>query len=219
MSTRTIGISDSVHAYLAAHSKEHSALAELRAETAPLEWARMQISPDQGAFMTWLVRLIGARRTLEVGVFTGYSSLATALALPDDGEIVACDVSEEWTRMARRYWEKAGVSKKIRLELRPAVETLDALITSGEKGKFDFAFIDADKENYVAYYERAVELVRVGGVIAIDNTLWSGRVADDLDQTESTVAIRAVNERVLSDPRVSATLATIGDGLLLATKR
>lgn len=219
MSTRTIGISDTVHAYLTAHSGEHPVLAELRSETAPLEWARMQIAPDQGAFMAWLVRLIGARRTLEIGVFTGYSSLAVALALPEDGRIVACDVSEEWTRMARRYWEKAGVSHKIQLELRPAVETLDALLASGQKGSFDFAFIDADKESYVAYYERSLELLRPGGVIAIDNTLWSGRVAEPLDETEATAAIRATNERVLADARVSATLATIGDGLLLATKR
>jgi caffeoyl-CoA O-methyltransferase len=219
MSTRTIGISDAVHAYLSAHSSEHPALAELRAETAPLQWARMQIAPDQGAFMSWLVRLIGARRTLEIGVFTGYSSLAVALALPEDGRIVACDVSEEWTNMARRYWEKAGVSHKITLELRPALQTLDALIAAGQKNTYDFAFIDADKENYVGYFERSLELVRPGGVIAIDNTLWSGRVADPLDNSEATVAIRAVNELVLADSRVSATLATIGDGLLLATKR
>jgi caffeoyl-CoA O-methyltransferase len=219
MSTRTIGVSESVHRYLTEHSGEHSVLAELRAETAPLEWARMQIAPDQGAFMAWLVRLIDARRTLEVGVFTGYSSLAVALALPPEGRIVACDVSEEWTRMARRYWEKAGVSQKIELRLKPALETLDELLRNGEARSFDFAFIDADKENYLAYYERSLELVRAGGVIAIDNTLWSGAVADPLDQRETTVAIRQVNERVLGDARVQATLATVGDGLLLATKR
>ncbi len=219
MSTRTIGISEAVHGYLTAHSGEHPVLAELRAETAPLEWSRMQIAPDQGAFMAWLVRLIGARRTLEIGVFTGYSSLAVALAMPPEGRIVACDVSEEWTSMARRYWDKAGVSHKIDLRLKPALETLEELTLGGEERSFDFVFIDADKENYLAYYESSLELLRPGGVIAIDNTLWSGAVADPLDTRETTVAIRRVNERVLSDARVQATLATIGDGLLLATKR
>lgn len=218
MSTRSLGVSPDLHQYLIAHNPEHPLLAELRKETAGHEWARMQISPEQGAFMAWLVRLMGARRCLEIGVFTGYSSLTVALALPQDGTLLACDVNEEWTAVARRYWERAGVAHKITLELRPALETLDHRLAAGEAGTYDFAFIDADKERYFDYYERCLRLLRVGGVLAVDNTLWGGAVADAADLRETTCAIRALNRRAHRDRRVEATLLPIGDGLLLARK-
>lgn len=218
MSTRTLGISEELQAYVVRHNAEHPLLAELRAETAGHPWARMQISPEQGAFMGWLVRLLGARRVLEVGVFTGYSSLAMALSLPADGKLLACDVSEEWTAVARRYWQRAGVESKVQLELRPALETLDQRLGAGEASSYDFAFVDADKENYEAYYERCLRLLRVGGVLAVDNTLWGGAVADPADQRETTSAIRALNRAVADDRRVEATLLPVGDGLLLARK-
>jgi caffeoyl-CoA O-methyltransferase len=159
------------------------------------------------------------RRYLEVGVFTGYSSLSVALALPEDGRIVACDVSDEWTSIARRYWAEAGVAQKVELKLGPGVETLEKLIAAGEGGQFDFAFFDADKESSVAYYERGLELVRQGGVLAFDNALWDGRVANPSDTASSTKSIRELNARVCSDPRVTASLVPIGDGVLLARKR
>jgi caffeoyl-CoA O-methyltransferase len=162
---------------------------------------------------------MGARRCLEVGVFTGYSSLAVALALPDDGRIVACDVSEEWTSVARRYWAEAGVAHKIDLRLAPALETLEALLVEGEAGCFDFAFLDADKENYLRYYEVVLELVRPGGLIVADNTLWSGRVADPANDEASTVALRRFNDFLHRDERVDLSLVPIGDGLTLARKR
>jgi caffeoyl-CoA O-methyltransferase len=169
--------------------------------------------------MALLVELIGARRAIEIGVFTGYSSLRVALALPADGRVVACDVSEEYTNVARRYWREAGVEHKIELRLGPALTTLDALIAQGERGAFDFAFIDADKANYGSYYERCLELVRPGGLVAVDNTLWSGAVADPNKQDADTRAIRELNAKVADDPRVSSSLVPIGDGLLLARKR
>jgi predicted O-methyltransferase YrrM len=194
-------------------------LLALREETAQLAQRAMQISPEQGQFMALLARLTGARRCLEVGVFTGYSSLATALALPDDGRIVACDVSEEWTSVARRYWQRAGVDHKIDLRLAPASETLDALLAAGNGGTFDFAFIDADKTGYLAYYERALALLRTGGLALIDNTLWSGRVADPEVADADTVALRHFNEVLHRDERVDLSLLPIGDGLTLARKR
>ncbi len=218
MSTRSLGISDSVFDYLLAHASEPPLLTRLREETARLPEARMQISPEQGAFLGWLMLTLGARRTLEVGVFTGYSSLAVALALPSDGHVLALDVSDEWTRVARRYWREAGVSQKVELELGHAIDSLDARLARGEAGTYDFAFVDADKENYPGYYERAIELLRPGGVLAVDNTLWSGKVADPSVTDAGTVAIRAVNERARTDSRVRAALAPIGDGLLLVTK-
>lgn len=218
MSTRSIGISDAVFGYLLNHASESPLLTRLREETASMPEARMQISPEQGAFLGWLVQTIGARRTLEVGVFTGYSSLAVALALPSDGRVLALDVSEEWTQVARRYWQEAGVLHKLELELAPAIATLDAHLTRGEAGTYDFAFVDADKENYLGYYERAVELLRPGGVLAVDNTLWSGKVADPSVTDAGTVAIRAVNERARTDARVRSALVPVGDGLLLVTK-
>ena len=169
--------------------------------------------------MTNLVRMIGARKTLEVGTFTGYSALVVAMGLPDDGKIIACDVSEEWTSIGRRYWQEAGVAHKIDLRLQPAVATLDELIAAGESGSFDLAFIDADKANYDAYYERCMTLVRTGGVLAIDNVLWHGAVVDDARQDEDTVSIRALNLKVHGDPRVDMNLLPIGDGLTLAVKR
>jgi caffeoyl-CoA O-methyltransferase len=179
----------------------------------------MQISPEQGQFMRLLIQLIGAKKTLEVGVFTGYSSLSVALALPADGKIIACDVSEEFTAIARRYWQEARVAEKIDLRLAPALETLDELLATGQAKTFDFAFIDADKENYDAYYERSLQLIRPGGLIAIDNVLWSGRIADPHIQDESTQAIRALNQKLRNDERVTLSLIPIGDGLTLALKR
>jgi predicted O-methyltransferase YrrM len=191
----------------------------LREETQTLAQAQMQIGPDQGQFMHLLIQLIGARKTLEVGVFTGYSSLCVATALPDDGKIVACDVSEEYTSIARRYWKEAGVDQKIDLRLAPALETLDQLLANGEAGTFDFAFIDADKSNYEHYYERSLELLRERGLIAIDNTIWSGRVADESANDEDTVAIRKLNKKLHEDERVTLSMLTVGDGLTLAMKR
>ena len=220
MSARTINMSPELHDYLLSVSvREPALLSELREETAPLEGAGMQISPEQGQFMALLVGLIGARRTLEVGTFTGYSSTRVALALPEDGQLVACDVSEEWTSIARRYWERAGVDHKITLHLGPAVDTLRRLIDEGQGESFDFAFIDADKPNYDAYYECALQLLRPGGLIAIDNVLWGGGVIDDTRQDESTEMIRALNKKLSSDERVDISLVPIGDGLFLARKR
>jgi predicted O-methyltransferase YrrM len=199
--------------------REPELLTRLRAETAKLPMAMMQISPEQGQFMGLLMRLIGAKRTLEVGVFTGYSSISVALALPDDGAIVACDVSEEYTSMARRYWREAGVERKIDLRLAPAVETLDSLLAEGYAGTFDFAFIDADKENYDHYYERALKLIRAGGLIAIDNVLWHGKVLDESIQDADTRAIRALNQKLQSDERIALSLLPLGDGMTMACKR
>ncbi len=220
MPGRLLPFTESLQSYVDAHgAREHPVLAQLRAATTGMPHAQMQIGADQGALMALLVKLLGARRTIEVGVFTGYSSLAVALALPADGKVVACDISEEWTSMARRYWEKAGVAGKIDLRLAPAVKTLDALIAAGEAGRYDFAFIDADKKNYLAYYERCLQLLRAGGLIAVDNTLWSGAVIDAKDTSEDTRAIRAFNDAVHLDERVDAALLTVGDGVTLARKR
>ncbi|HET9580842.1 MAG TPA: class I SAM-dependent methyltransferase [Usitatibacter sp.] len=217
---RSLGLGEPLYAYVAAHAaREHPVLAELREATRGMRHAGMQIGPDQGAFMALLVTLLGARRTLEIGVFTGYSALAVALALPADGRIVACDVSEEWTAMARRHWEKAGVAHKIDLRLAPALQTLDGLLAAGEAQSFDFAFIDADKASYGAYYERCLALVRRGGLVAVDNTLWSGKVADPGVHDADTEAIRALNDAVHRDARVDMALLTVGDGLTLAMKR
>ena len=191
----------------------------LRDETAKLPMGGMQIGADQGQFMALLAKLTGARRCIEVGVFTGYSSLVVALALPADGRIVACDVSEEWTGIARRYWQKAGVAAKIDLRLGPAVETLDAMLAKGEAGSHDFAFIDADKGNYLAYYERCLKLLRQGGLIAVDNTLWSGEVAKPGNQKPDTVSLRAFNDALHRDERVDVAMLTVGDGVTLARKR
>ncbi len=220
MSGRTIELNDRIYDYLLATSlREPAVLRRLREETAALPAANMQIAPEQGQFMALLVALIGARRTLEVGTFTGYSALVVALALPAEGRVIACDVSEPYTAIARRYWAEAGVADKIELRLAPAVETLDGLLAEGAAGAFDFIFIDADKETYDTYYERGLALLRPGGLIAVDNVLWSGAVADDARQDEETRAIRALNAKVLRDPRVAISLVPIGDGLMLARKR
>ncbi len=219
MSTKTFTLSDELYDYLLKVSlREPDLLRRLREETAKDEMARMQISPEQGQFMSLLVRMLGAKRTLEVGVFTGYSSLSVALALPVDGKIIACDISEKWTSIARRYWKEAGVTGKIDLRLAPAIQTLDDLLKDGNAGRFDFAFIDADKENYLQYYERALQLVRTGGLIAIDNVLWSGRVADPKDQEKDTLAIRSFNSHLKNDSRIALSLLPISDGLTLALK-
>ncbi|HEY9284968.1 MAG TPA: class I SAM-dependent methyltransferase [Pyrinomonadaceae bacterium] len=220
MSIKYLALNDQVYEYLQAVSlREHDALRRLRAETAAMTEANMQIAPEQGQLMALLVQLLNAKKTLEVGVFTGYSSLAVALALPEDGRVVACDVSEEWTAVARRYWREAGVADRIDLRLAPALDTLDALLRDGQAGSFDFAFIDADKSNYDAYYERSLELLRAGGLVCIDNVLWSGRVADAGVTDEDTAAIRALNRKLHGDERVALSLIPVADGLTLALKR
>ena len=220
MSVRTLGLDDRLQAYVRSVSvREPPILARLREETARHPEGRMQISADQGQLMAFLVETLGVRRALEVGVFTGYSSTRVARSLPPDCVLVACDVSEAYTAIARRYWEEAGVAGKIDLRLGPALATLDGLLASGACGTFDLAFVDADKESYPAYYERCLELVRVGGVIALDNVLWSGRVADLTDTAPSTAAIRRLNETIARDERVTPTLLPIGDGVTLLRKR
>jgi len=213
-------MSDALYAYLHQVSlREPEVLSRLREETSKLPMAGMQIAPEQGQFMRLLVKALDIRRAIEVGVFTGYSSLSVALAMPDDGRIIACDVSEEWTSIAQRYWKEAGVDHKIELRLAPATETLDVLIENELGNSFDFAFIDADKTGYKDYYERALTLIRPGGLIAVDNTLWNGNVADKNNQTEDTRAIREFNELVHTDERVDISQLPIGDGLTLALKR
>jgi len=220
MSKKTLGLDNQLYDYLLSASlREPEILRQLRQETASHPRAGMQIAPEQGQFMALLIELLGATKTLEIGVFTGYSSLRVALALPPNGKIVACDVSEEYTAIARRYWQTAGVADKIDLRLAPALETLDQLLASGQAETFDFAFIDADKQNYEGYYERSLQLVRRGGLIAIDNVLWSGQVANPQDQDNSTLAIRAFNDKLHHDERVSLSLVPIADGLTLAFKR
>jgi len=213
-------LSEPLYDYLLANSlREPKALARLREETAKEPMAQMQIAPDQGQFMAFLVRLTGARRALEVGTYTGYSALAVALALPAGGHLVALDRSAEWTAIAERHWLKAGVSDKITLMLGEALRSLDELIAEGEAGRFDFAFIDADKENYDAYYERCLMLVRTGGLIAIDNVLWNGAVADPTAHDADTEAIRRLNAKLKDDERIDLSLVPIADGLTLARRR
>jgi predicted O-methyltransferase YrrM len=220
MSTSSIGLSEDVQAYL--HEvgvREHPVLARLRADTARLPQFGMQSSPESGALLGLLVRLTGARRIVEVGTFTGYSSTAMALALPADGRIVCCDVSEEWTNRAREAWAAAGVADRVTLRLGPALETLERLLANGEGGTYDMAFVDADKGNYGAYYERALRLLRPGGLVAIDNVLWSGRAADPSVTDESTVAIRELNALIATDERVDLVMVPIADGITLARVR
>lgn len=220
MSNKTFTMSDALYEYMTDVSlREPDVLARLREETSRLTMYKMQIAPEQGQFMQLLVKALGIRRAIEVGVFTGYSSLCVALAMPDDGRIVACDVNKKWTDIARRYWKDAGVDNKIELRLAPAQETLDTLIGEQLENHFDFAFIDADKAGYKEYYERALVLIRPGGLIAIDNTLWGGSVADTTDQAEDTQTIREFNRHVHEDERVDMCLLPIGDGLTLALKR
>jgi predicted O-methyltransferase YrrM len=219
MSSRTLTLDDELYDYLLRLGvREPKAGRELRERTRQLPMAMMQISPEQGALMSMLVKLMGAKRAIEVGTFTGYSALCVASALPPDGKLIACDVSTEWTSIGREYWTEAGVDEKIDLRIAPAVQTLDALIAAGEGGRFDFAFIDADKANYDTYYERILVLLRPGGLVGIDNVLWSGRVVDDSAKDADTVAIRSLNEKLARDSRVDVVLLPIGDGLTLARK-
>ncbi len=220
MSRSNLRIDDALEVYLEAlQPDEPAVLARLREETSRLEAAAMQIGRDQGRFMTVLLGCLGAQRTIEVGVFTGYSTLITALALPNTGRIVACDINREWTDIALRYWREAGVADKIDLRIGPATDTLDAMLAAGKVETYDFAFIDADKPGYDGYYERCLALLRPGGVIAIDNALWGGSVANSAKNSEDTLAIRALNEKISRDPRVEAYLVPVGDGVHLAWKR
>lgn len=220
MTKATTGLDPALYDYILDTTlREPEILAKLRKETDDHPRAMMQVSPDQGQLMGLLVQLIGAKRIIEVGTFTGYSSLAMAMALPDDGELICCDVSEEYTAIARRYWADAGVDGRVSLRLAPAVETLDALIAEGRGSQFDMAFIDADKENYGNYFERCLSLLRPGGLIAVDNVLWSGRVLDSADTSADTQAIRAFNAGLKNDERVSISMLSVADGLTLAVKR
>ncbi len=220
MSNRSINLTDELYDYMLSVSlREHDVLRKLREETAKHEMHNMQISPEQGQFMAMLAKLIGAKYTLEIGVFTGYSALSVALALPDDGKIIACDISAEYTSIARRYWKEAGVSHKIELHLAPAIKPLSKLIKEAHFDKFDFAFIDADKQNYDDYYEHCLQLIRPGGLIAIDNVLWDGKVLDDSIQDDNTNAIRALNKKLHADSRVDISLVPIADGLTLLRKK
>jgi predicted O-methyltransferase YrrM len=220
MTKRHIQLSDKLDAYILDVSlREAPVLRKLRQETARLPAAGMQIAPDQGQFMALLARLTGARRCLEIGTFTGYSALAVALALPPDGRIIACDVNPETTAIAQRAWAAAGVADKIELRLGPALATLDALLGDGQEGTFDFVFIDADKENYDGYYERALRLLRPGGLIVLDNVLWGGWVADLRHRDPDTAALRALNRKLHTDERVDLSLLPLADGITLARKR
>lgn len=220
MSRQSISLTDELYRYLLhASLRENDIQRRLREETAKLPAASMQIAPEQGQLMSLLARLINARRAIEIGVFTGYSSLSLALAMPDDGRLIACDINPEWTQTARRYWQEAGVEQKIELRLAPALQTLDTLLADGQQGSFDLVFIDADKRNYRQYYERALELLRPGGLALLDNTLWSGKVADPSVQDEATIAIRELNTYLKNDDRIWLSLLPVGDGLSLAIKK
>ncbi|MGH8145885.1 MAG: class I SAM-dependent methyltransferase [Rhodanobacteraceae bacterium] len=219
MSSRTLNLGDALYQYILEHSlREHPEQTALREATRKHPRAGMQISPEQGQFMQLLVKLIGAKRTIEIGTFTGYSALTVALALPHDGKILACDISDEYTSIGKPYWQRAGVADKIELVIAPAIETLDTRLASGDAGQYDFAFIDADKAGYGAYYERCLKLVRAGGLIAFDNTLWGGDVAKPAHD-DDTRALQALNDKLHHDDRIDVSLLPIGDGLTLARKR
>ncbi len=220
MSARTVQLDDRLYAYFQKVSlREPEILRRLRDETVPLPRSSMLLSPEQGQFLSLLVELLGVRRAIEIGTFTGYSGFCIARALQPGGRLICCDVSEEWTRIARRYWEEGKLSDRIDLRLGPALDTLDRILEDGGAGTFDFAFIDADKENYEGYYERVLTLLRPGGLVAVDNVLWGGSVADPDKDDANTRALRAFNEKVHGDERVSLSLVPIGDGLTLARKR
>ncbi len=220
MTRKSITLTDELYDYLLAVSlRETDLLRALRADTAEHKMARMQIAPEQGQFLALLVQLMQARSLIEIGTFTGYSALWMALAMPRDGRLITCDISEEYTRTARQYWQRAGVSERIDVRIAPALETLDSLLNDGESGRFDLAFIDADKREYHDYYERVLRLLRYGGMVVVDNTLWEGRVADPTVMDEDTRAIRAFNEFLHTDERVSLSLLPVADGITLAVKR
>jgi caffeoyl-CoA O-methyltransferase len=220
MSRKSLGLPDDLHEYLLSISlRESDVQTRLREETADHPKSEMQIAPEQGQFLQFLVQLIGARRTVEIGVFTGYSALAVAEVLPPNGELVACDISEEYTQVARRYWAEAGVEDKIDLRIAPATETLEALLDDGQDGAFDFAFIDADKEAYDTYYEQSLSLLRPGGVIVLDNMFRGGAVANPAPDDESTQAIRRLNDKIHDDERVTLSVLPLADGVTLAMKR
>jgi predicted O-methyltransferase YrrM len=211
---------EDVERYVAVEITRESPLQQrLRAQTHALPMGMMQVSADQGALLALLARIVGARRAVEIGTFTGYSALAVAQALPADGKLVCCDISEEWTRIGKRYWEEAGVASRIDLRLGPALETLDALLRDHGAGSFDFAFIDADKSNYDRYYEACLQLVRAGGLILLDNMLWGGKVVQPEAHDADTDALRALNVKIRDDTRVDACLLTVGDGVMVARKR
>ena len=219
MSNRTLSLDDRLYEYmLDVAVNESELLQQLRIETCDIEFSAMQISPEQGQFMTLLMRLIGARHAIELGTYTGYSSICIANGLLDDGELICCDISDDWTKVARKYWARAGLDKIITLHIQPAAQTLQALLDEGRASTFDFVFIDADKQNYISYYELALKLLRTGGLLAIDNTLWSGAVADPDNQEPGTRAIRGMNELLKDDDRVYKCMLPMGDGLSLAMK-
>lgn len=220
MSSTTLGLEDTLLAYLRNHSlREPEVLKQLREETLKLPLGVMQVSPEQGQFMALLVRITGATRIVEIGTFTGYSSLVMALALPDSGKLITCDISEDYTNTARQYWQKAGVADRIELKLAPALETLDALLTSGQTGTFDMAFIDADKTEYIGYYERCLQLLNSGGLILVDNVLWGGRVARSEVEDSDTNTLRQFNDLLHQDERIGLSMLPVGDGLTIARKR
>lgn len=219
MSNRTLSLTEDVYNYLLSHTAEETAVQKrLREYTAELEWSQMQISPEQGQFMAFLIRLLAVRKAIEVGVFTGYSSLTVAQALPADGQLVACDINKEWTDIARQYWREAGVEQKIELHLADAKRTLNVLVNSGYRDQFDFAFIDADKGNYDSYYEACLKLVRPGGLIMVDNTLWGGDVANIRIDDHDTQAIRDLNSKIKNDRRVDLCMLPIADGISLVRR-
>lgn len=219
MSNRTLSIDDRTYDYLCNVAvNEPELLTRLREETAQLDYSVMQISPEQGQFMSLLIRLMGAKRAIEIGTFTGYSSICIASAMPQDGQLICCDTSPQWTAMAEKYWALAGLEDKITLYTQPAEKTLEMLLDEGAEKSFDFIFVDADKQNYIKYYEMALQLLRKGGMMAVDNTLWSGAVADPENNEPGTRAIRRFNDMVKNDERVTKSLVTIGDGLTLILK-
>ncbi len=220
MGKKTLQLDDSLYKYLLSVSlRENSVLTELRNETNKMEMRIMQISADQGQFMAMLVKLMGVKKIIEIGTFTGYSALAMALALPEDGELIACDISEQWTSIAKKYWQQAGVEYKIKLKLAPAEETMKSLLKNNAEASFDLAFIDADKQNQEVYFEYCLQLLRPGGVILVDNVLWNGSVIDDKDDSADTHAIRLFNQKIFKDDRVDISMIPVGDGITLARKK
>lgn len=219
MTNQTINLNNQLYQYyLSVATREPEILTDLRNQTLRLSSHKMQIAPEEGQFLSFLTQTIQARKTIDVGVYTGYSSLVVALSLPSDGRVIGCDINHEWTKIAAKFWEKADVKHKIDLRIAPAAKTLEDLINQGEENTFDFVFIDADKQNYDLYYELSLRLLRKGGVIAIDNVLWGGRVADSADQDPNTIAIRELNQKLVSDSRISFSMVPIADGLTLALK-